>query len=132
MYHQSESLACLPERSEFAAEYERRYGLPPDPTVPLEVTALRSTLSVESSLVLPTRAHSEAAQPSRQVPVFLPGENQPRPVTCCERAALAAGTTLDGPAVVVESSSTLWLPPDARLRVEPDGVLSIMPWRTDS
>jgi len=52
-------------------------------------------------------------------------ENAVLEAVCWNRPALSAGTRISGPAVIVEYSSTLWIPPEWNGLVREDGCLSV-------
>lgn len=110
----------------FNALYRERYGYTEEDRA-LEVTVSRSRVEVRRETELPTRrAVTQAASPQR-APVFLDGDSGATEVPRVGRGTLAAGATLSGPAIVEESSSTLWLPPGADLRVADDGTSWVSP-----
>ncbi|MEE8141468.1 MAG: hydantoinase/oxoprolinase family protein [Planctomycetota bacterium] len=118
-------------REDFLTAYRERYGLAEEQR-PLEVTALRSRLSLPGGL--PDRgslpfAPSTSASVGR-TPVFLSGANSTTLVKRVQRTGLAAGETLRGPAVIEETSSTLWLPEGAALSVAEDGCLAVDPGKS--
>ena len=64
---------------------------------------------------------SEAAQPKSTRPVYLDGESIDTPVY--ERRALAAGQSIDGPVVIEERETTVFVLPGWSLNVHADGSL---------
>lgn len=110
----------LPAR--FDEAHRARYGHS-NPGAPIEIVTLRSTAVGDLGRPKPNPAElrPDATFPSESRDVIFNGV--PRPTKFIRRRDLAAGVTVDGPAVVVEQTATTVIPPGARLRVDPIGAL---------
>jgi N-methylhydantoinase A len=101
------------------------------PGSPLEIVALRLTawLKTGKSMHLrPYRQDMEFAMHPPQKgerPVFFPNSSKSMPAAVYERSFLEPGTTISGPAIVEEYSSTTVVPPGCQAEVEADGNLII-------
>jgi len=106
----------------FHAEHRRRYGYSHE-WREVEIVTLR----LRARLASPTARWSAPAaiahvRPER-APAFLDGKSQT--VGVVDRASLAAGRRLRGPAVVTEYSATTWVPPEAKYHADVAGNLVI-------
>ena len=112
----------------FHREHERAYGYD-QPNRPLEVVNLWLRLIAHTPK--PAKLSARPAQPVRRPPprsAVLTEERvwfgeRPLVTPFYDRERLAAGTSLAGPGIVLEYSSTTVIPPDYRGRVDPDGNL---------
>ncbi len=113
-------LSDLPKMTgAFHATHRRIYDFD-DPEGRIEMVNLRlSAIGAGPKPDLAELAHVEAGE-SRDVQVHIGGW---RPVPLHSRAALAAGTVFDGPAIVAQEDTTFAIPVGARARV--DGNLNI-------
>jgi N-methylhydantoinase A len=103
----------------FEAVYVRKHGRV-GPDVPLEAISWRVlTHGPVPPLRLGSAGSGEDALKGRRTAFF--GEPVDTPVYA--REALAAGTSLDGPAIVEERESTTVVPPGASVTVGEDGSL---------
>jgi len=106
-------------RQAFEAVYVRKHGRV-GPDVPLEAISWRVlTHGPPPQLRLGSAGSGEEALKGRRTAYF--GEPVDTPVYA--REALAAGTTLPGPAIVEERESTTVVPPEASVSVSDDGSL---------
>ena len=111
----------------FHRAYERRYGRTIR-GVPAEAVTWRVSVSAPSpaSLRPPRRApapppEGRPGDPTGRRPAWFGGGYVDTP--CYRRARLAAGTRLEGPAIVEEDRSTTVIPPGARGVIDPAGHL---------
>ncbi|MGW1763359.1 hydantoinase/oxoprolinase family protein [Streptomyces sp. NPDC002073] len=115
-------LATAAER--FAALHERRYGHA-TPEAPVEFVTLRSTAlgALPEAAPVPYAADEAACDTVRQRPVVFGGRSYD--TTVLRRERLAPGQRLEGPAVIVEATSTTVVPPDSSVSVDENGFLVI-------
>jgi len=93
----------------FHAAHERQFGFAA-PARPVELVALRARAEAEQPpLPLPRLAEAGGEDDRRTAPVRFRGAEMPAEVI--ERHALAPGARLRGPAVVVQSDATTFVPP---------------------
>ncbi len=113
----------------FHAEYRTRYGFS-DESRALEVTAVRSRVELPARLraeELPTLLNdSNAGFCSRDEVAVILSTGDRATVPRIGRGALEIGDVQRGPAIVVEQSSTLWLPEGSELTVAADRSLVIV------
>lgn len=101
----------------FFAEHERSYGHH-DPDAPVEVVNLRLRATARlpgAATSLPVAAG--AGEPTARQPVWFDAE-APVETPIHDRAGLAPGTVLKGPAIITQNDSTTLLPPDGTLTVD--------------
>lgn len=110
----------------FELAYRERYGAALQGTA-VEVTAVRSRVAAPPPLSELPLPQQQETQELSETEVFLDDGDQPVRVSRVSRSALREGEVLVGPAILEEPSSTLWLPPGARLRKRGDGCLTIQP-----
>ncbi|HIA27436.1 MAG TPA: hydantoinase/oxoprolinase family protein [Planctomycetes bacterium] len=112
-------------REGFLDRYRQLYGSnAPDRAIEVVSVATRTVLpSREGTITL----DDESDRSLDEVLVSLDDGEEMVPVRRIARGALDASEPLEGPALVVERTHTLWLPAGARLVVEDDGTLSIDP-----
>ena len=112
----------LPER--FHEAHRARYGHS-NPGAPIEIVTLRTTAVGDLGRPIPKPAELRPESPflfdTRDV-VF---DGAPRATKFIRRRDLAAGVTVEGPAVVVEQTATTVIPPGAQLRVDQIGALIV-------
>jgi N-methylhydantoinase A len=105
----------------FAAAYAEKFGRQP-PDVPIELVNIRVSLTVEipgAPIAAGAAARAgDARKGTRRA--WFPGSGFTK-TAVYDRPLLAAGTELDGPALVEEEGSTLVVPPGAHLRVTASG-----------
>ena len=108
----------------FEAEYLRRLGLLPQ-GVPIEVAAwsLTVTLRVEPTEVLAAPPGATTAATPGTVMVHDLDAGARQPAALAERAAMPAGGTLRGPALLVEDHTTLVIPPGMAARCDTEGFI---------
>ncbi|GAA4865139.1 hydantoinase/oxoprolinase family protein [Saccharopolyspora rosea] len=112
-------------RARFSALHERRYGHA-NPAAPVEFVALRTTAFGElPRIAAPRVAPSDAEPPRTTGRVVFDREARDTPVF--RRDDLPAGFTVEGPAVVVESTATTVVPPRFRCAVDDSGALVLTP-----
>lgn len=111
-------------RDTFEAEYMRRLGLLPQ-GVPIEIAAwsLTVTLRAEPTDVLATRPVATAAAAPGEALVYDLDAGAHQVAALAERAALAAGATLRGPALLVEDHTTLVIPPGMAAHCDAEGFI---------
>ncbi len=96
-------------RAAFHAAHQRRFGYA-SPNAPCEIVHLRVRGTGDTPApALPRAAPGPPAAPCETVPVFASGVWQPCPVY--DRAALAPGQRLPGPALVIQEDTTTWIAP---------------------
>lgn len=108
----------------FAREYERTFGHTMDEEV--EIVAVRAAATV----ALPRRAHApagalSAAANSRVAPAWSFTRGEQLEFAIVDRAALAPGSELAGPAIVLEETATTYLDAGFTARVHETGSLLI-------
>jgi N-methylhydantoinase A len=111
-------------RAQFTREYQRTFGHSMDE--PAEVVALRATMRT----ALPRRAEERPAasadgRPPRSLESFSFTRGERLSFALVDRAALGAGETLVGPAIVVEETATTYLDSGYSADVDPSGSLLI-------
>ncbi|MGW6709166.1 hydantoinase/oxoprolinase family protein [Streptomyces sp. NPDC054956] len=108
----------------FAGLHERRYGHA-TPEAPVEFVTLRSTAlgALPEASPVPYAADESAPATVRQRPVVFGGRSYD--TTVLRRERLAPGERVDGPAVIVEATSTTVVPPDSSVTVDENGFLVI-------
>jgi N-methylhydantoinase A len=95
---------------------------PPAPQVEIMNVRLAVTVDVEgSALALTAPAPATDSAIKGQRPVYFPEFRERRTTTVYDRAALAAGTRLQGPAIIEEPESTLVVGPGGTCEVLPSG-----------
>lgn len=114
-------------RPAFLDAYRTRFGTSEEHRA-IEVTALRVRLEAAPPPVASPRPSPLPGRPDR-ARVHLESGDAPADVPRVARDRLAPGETLDGPALVEERTSTLWVPKGARLAVAADRTLTIDPGR---
>jgi N-methylhydantoinase A len=107
----------------FHRSHEERYGYSREET-PVEAVTLRVVAEAPPLPLSPTRLEEADGPPPTQVtPVYFDGNEET--VRRVWRKDLRSGHTLTGPALVLEYSSTTWLPPSWRLEVDDWGSLHL-------
>ncbi|MEU7510460.1 hydantoinase/oxoprolinase family protein [Streptomyces sp. NPDC042898] len=108
----------------FAALHERRYGHA-TPEAPVEFVTLRSTAlgALPEAVPVPYAADEDVSDTVRQRPVVFGDHSYD--TTVLRRERLAPGQRVDGPAVIVEATSTTVVPPDSSVTVDENGFLVI-------
>ncbi|MEM7164028.1 MAG: hydantoinase/oxoprolinase family protein [Planctomycetota bacterium] len=113
-------------RAPFWDEYEQRYGFV-DKERAVEVTTVRIAASLQAPLDAAPQPEFETTANPTTTPVYLDHGDRSVDAALIPRATLRPDATVDGPAIVWEESSTLWLPPGTKLRVDRDGTLILDP-----
>jgi N-methylhydantoinase A len=104
--------------NDFHEQHEARYGH--RMAAPVELVNLRVALhGPQTAIALNRAAGSEPAKAQEQLTVWGVDSTVPR----YERAQLAAGQVLGGPALITEMASTTWLAPGWRCRSDNAGNL---------
>jgi 5-oxoprolinase (ATP-hydrolysing) len=107
----------------FAERYSTVFGYAP-PERPVELVALRVIAGSSGHGAKPRPRRRESASPVHPTATMrAAGSWHQAPVH--ERDALSPGSSVDGPALIVESHSTTVLEPGWRARVEPDGAFRL-------
>lgn len=113
----------------FHRAYERRYGRTIR-GVPAEAVTWRVSVSAPPPATLPPPPRAPAPRPPPEGRPGDPAGRRPAwfgdgyvDTPCYRRARLAAGTRLEGPAIVEEDRSTTVVPPGARGAIAPSGHL---------
>ena len=106
----------------FHAAHEREYGFAASERA-VELAALRCRAEGPAH-PLPPFAESGAGDPDAIVPIALGDGTR---AVHAPRAALAAGATLDGPAVVTQPDATCYVPPGWRATADAAGNLELTP-----
>jgi N-methylhydantoinase A len=111
-------------RSAFEALYERRYGQS-SPGEPIEATTWRLTaVGHTEPVILPQQERRPPAEPSHR-PAYFPECGGYTETAVYQRAWLAPGQILEGPAIVEDSGSTTVLPPGSRALTDERGSLVV-------
>ncbi|MGW4704088.1 hydantoinase/oxoprolinase family protein [Streptomyces sp. NPDC004285] len=109
----------------FAAQHERRYGHA-TPGAPVEFVTLRTTALGASPDSTPAGYAPDPGEnpwAGRVKPVFFGGVSHETPVL--RREHLPTRAEFNGPAIIVEATSTTVVPPDAHVAVDAHGFLVI-------
>ena len=114
-------------RRSFLDAHQLKYGHH-DPAAPVEIvnvrlTARRVRARRAGDARGPRRAGTAAPAPVTRAVWF--AADRPEDTRFIDREALAAGTKLEGPAVIIQFDATTLLPPGSRLTVEDSGSLLI-------
>jgi N-methylhydantoinase A len=109
-------------QARFDTTHGARFGHA-NPGAPIEFVAARSTGLGDKGRIEPTALDSDAGAeyPTERKEVVFGGA--PVQATIVRRDDLPVGVSIDGPAVVVESTATTVVPPGQRLTVDPFGAL---------
>jgi N-methylhydantoinase A len=102
----------------FHAEHARRYGYA-RPGAPVEIHTLRvsATGAVARPPLSALASHSASGRPSsRRAGVWFPSDELDTPVL--DRAALASGDAIEGPALIEQMDTTTLVPPGTRAEVD--------------
>jgi N-methylhydantoinase A len=110
-------------RAEFEKAYKALFARTP-PGAAIQFVALRLSVTAPmpgtgGKLELPRHASASAEKGTR--PVFFPDTGKTVQTKVWDRYALAAGVSIDGPAVFEENESTFIVGPGAKARLLPDG-----------
>lgn len=108
----------------FAQVHQARYGHA-NPGAPIEFVALRTTVHGDLGRAAPQRLAeaTEPLAPQQHRPVFFDGGWHQTPIL--QRAGLAPGHRLAGPAIVLEDTATTVVPPGFTLSVDSLGSLVV-------
>jgi 5-oxoprolinase (ATP-hydrolysing) len=110
-------------RAGFEGEHRRLFGYV-RPEQPLVTHQLRvEAASAPPELVPAATAASEAGAPIRSSPLHGPGEEGPTLAHVYERAALAPGQRVLGPAIVLDGTGSIVVDPGFELTAREDGIL---------
>ncbi len=107
----------------FRALHAQRFGYRPDASIPLRIAAVRVELIGAANAGLPPPPATLAAAAPATVRAWFDGREQAVPLV--ERAALAPGDVLDGPAIVAEATATTIVESGWRARRLPGGGLAL-------
>jgi N-methylhydantoinase A len=119
-----ETLATVADR--FHERHERRYGhASPDEPIELVTVRLRSRGVVDPPTLSMAEGGTTDPEPRTTRGASFGGEHSETPVY--DRSTLAAGASLDGPAVIEGVESTAVVPPGARASVDDLGNVVIEP-----
>ena len=118
-----ETLSDAAVRAEFEKAYKALFARTP-PGAAIQFVALRLSVTAPmpgtgGKLELPRHASVSAEKGTR--PVFFPDIGKMVQTKVWDRYALAAGVSIDGPAVFEENESTFIVGPGTRARLLPDG-----------
>lgn len=111
------------QRAAFDELHAERYGFA-DPEAEMEVVVARLTATIgqpQTPQGLLTRDGGDGGVEKREV--FIDGEWIPTPVL--DRASLAAGTTVDGPAILNQFDTTTYIRPGQQATVDDHGFLHL-------
>ena len=103
-------------RESFETSYEAQYGLRL-PNMKIEVVAWRI-----SALGPAVELADKAGDPKGHRPVFIAGA--PEPVAVYDRSALAAGQVMDGPVIIEERETTIFILPGWTASVAKNGCIT--------
>ena len=107
----------------FHAEHERRYGYARRDAV-VEAVTLRAIATAPGTPVAPPELPAaDGPAPVTSVPVTVGGAI--RDADAAWRRDLRPGHELAGPALVLDYSGTIWIPPEWHLTVDPSGTLRL-------
>jgi len=104
----------------FESEHARRYGYARS-ALPIQVVNLRGRIVRRNTAALATPAAGRPGAPRERQSIVLDGRTLD--ATFLPRAALAAGEHIDGPAVLEENTSTVFVPPRWSATCLPSGDL---------
>ncbi|MFC1660621.1 hypothetical protein ACFL3S_04010, partial [Gemmatimonadota bacterium] len=126
--YQGQSFELRVPRQDWVAVFHQthaeRYGYSREAT-PVEAVTLRAIATApEPDLHHPTLPKADAPPPGEKTLVFHEGKQLE--ATRVWRSDLLSGHELPGPALILEYSSTTWLPPGWRLQVDTWGSLKLM------
>ena len=106
-------------RQNYMANFTRT---PPTPQVEIINVRIAATVDVEgSALALTAPGPTGCGAIKGRRPAYFPEFREHRETTVYDRAALAAGTVLQGPAIIEEPESTLVVGPGGACEVLPSG-----------
>lgn len=108
-------------RDAFAAAHRRRFGFVADDALVVERLRVEASARDDDRQLPAPALPAASAAPLDHVAMYLAGEDRRVPVHA--RDALAAGATLDGPALVIDPVSTVVVEPGWRARMLADGTL---------
>ena len=110
----------------YAQAYQVQFTRPP-PNVPVAIAAIRVRLTARAETVVDDLAQGPDQAPAKQSQrqVYFPESGGPVATAIHERAAMAAGEIITGPAVVEEAESTMVIGPGGRFHLSPSGNLII-------
>jgi N-methylhydantoinase A len=112
-------------RASFEDRYRSLFGRT-GPDVPLEGVSWRLLASgPQPSVNLRADGGTGAGPRKGERLVYFPEWQEHRPTSVYDRYGLAAGTTLDGPAIIEERESTTVIGPNARIEVDASRNLSV-------
>lgn len=107
----------------FHEAHERRFGHA-NPGAPVELVTLRSTGLGDLGRVQPERMqHRPGSYDYQERPIVFGRTEQAARIV--RRDEIAAGTAIDGPAVIVEATATTVVPPGSTLELDEFGGLVI-------
>ena len=107
--------------ADFHAAHTRRFGFA-DPAREVVVVTLEVRGEVASALP-PRTPRRRAATVAPRAQSLVRHDGRDVRAMLCDRAALAPGARLRGPAIVLDAGATCWLPPGWNARVTPQGAL---------
>ena len=107
-------------RSAFADTYARRFGYAPGGALTVDMLRAEAIAGNAAPASLPPPLGSEKP-PATMVTLFAAGESRQVPVH--DRATLAAGAVVAGPALIVDPVSTTMVEPEWRATIDRDGCL---------
>ncbi len=111
---------------EFRSEYQRRFGYRMDDR-PVELVSMRVAATLPSPGI--STIPPEPDLPSASCRVVAVAGEAPVEVPRVYHGSIVPGEPIEGPAVIVARTTTLWLPEGARLRADEDATLIIDPGR---
>jgi N-methylhydantoinase A len=111
-------------RSAFETEHRMRFGFdrPGEPIELVDVSAVASGRPPLTWSDLPTPAATSSQEPARSMATV---EGRTVAVTLWQRGALTPGMEIEGPGIVIDDDSAVWLDLDDHLTVHNDGTLEI-------
>lgn len=115
---------------DFATRHQRQFGFTPEPGTRLVLAALRVEASGSTSL-LPVTLAGGGELPPGTLPATQPlyAEGRWQDAAVLPRSGLRAGQRIEGPAILVDASTTVVIDPGWRATLEPDGGLLLEPLR---
>ncbi|WP_374395387.1 hydantoinase B/oxoprolinase family protein [Sphingopyxis sp.] len=108
--------------SAFAAAFRQRFGYAPHDNLVVDRIRVELTEAADTPAALPPPATSSETT-SETVAAWLAGA--PRDVPLHQRSALAAGSSVSGPAIIIDALSTTVVEPGWTATVEEEGTLNL-------
>ncbi len=108
-------------RAAFAERHRAQFGFEGDGALIAEMIGVEAVATASENMAVRADLPDESSPPVTHVDCFIAGEMRQAPLY--DRQGLAAGFTLDGPAVIVDPVSTTIVEPEWGLTIDPIGNL---------